>query len=285
MKAAHNSRLPDGRPIRALEGQYVQKEMFALAKNRLYSPANETIMTVKEYEQCVQSGAYEHLRANSWKTSEYGFYRKGFENRDLSLGDKIVYFEEGVTHTLIIPDVPVKLENGETIGLRHAGGMGVIRLEKLQYDEDRSIVSVTSDFDPAIDAKVVDIMRPRSWAFVDADGYPLRTKPSQKMFPVARYSFTRNADELSFDSTGWHGSISIQFFQRGVAACEEWRGGYGVAVVRSRAKVTVKKYEESARISGSVIEAAESEYEQLSKILDPEKVTAYRQLLDSVKKS
>jgi hypothetical protein len=37
------------------------------------------------------------------------------------------------------------------------------------------------------------------------------------------------------------------------------------------------------QLQGTVIEAAEREYERLSQVLRPEKVTAYRRLLDSLK--
>lgn len=279
--------------------------MFTLAKSGIYVPANETIMSVKEHDQSIQSGAYESVNVNNWwRTPEYGFYPKGFEKKALPLGDKIVYIANGVAETLDVPDVPVKLANGKTIGLRQVVGMGVIRLEKLQYDEDRHIVSVTSDFDPAKDVKVVDIMRPSGWALVDADGYPLKTQPSNENVPNARYSCVRHSYDLEKKSTGWHGSLDRvlddnDFRRRVVGADTLWSVVSGVALVKSReaaaprdveiltpsgsgAYRTAELHSATVRVSGSVIEAAELEFAALSEHTKPEKLVALGQLLDSL---
>src|SRR3989339_1701280 len=152
-----NNKLPDSRQMRALEGTYNQRQMFTLHRSGLFVPANETIMSTKEHDRSIQSGAYNSVNVNNWwKTAEYGFYPKGFEKKALPIGDKLVYVENGVLHTMEIPDVPVKV-NGENISLRKAVGMGIIPLEKLQIkevDETHFTVSVASDFDPASDVKV-----------------------------------------------------------------------------------------------------------------------------------
>ena len=238
------SKLPDGRSMRALEGTYTQKMMFTLSSSGLYNPANEGIMSVKEHDQSIQSGAYKSVNVNGWwRTGEYAFYPKGFEKRNLPLGDKLVYVEDGVAHTLNIPDVPVKLANGQTVGLRQAISMGVIKLEKLkldQIDDKADVVSVTTDFDPATDVKVVDIMRPSAWALVDADGYALKSQPSDAGVSEARYSRVRHSDEFEDRSTGYHGSLARGVYgyvnddRRVVYAYGEWRYGSGVALVSGR---------------------------------------------------
>ncbi len=113
--------------------------------------------------------------------------------------------------------------------------------DKLQYDEDKRIVSVTPDFDPEIDVTIRDIMRHRNWALVDADGYPLRTKLADSDNPKARYSCIKHYHITEFDgeATGWHGSVSRGLYcsdkycsgRRLVFANVDWQGGSGVAVV------------------------------------------------------
>lgn len=304
-----NNRLPDGRPIRALQGDHNQVAMFSLHKSGFYVPANESIMSVREHDQSIQSGAYKSVNTNNWwRTNEYGFYPKGFETQNLPIGEKIVYVEGGVSYTLNVPDVPVKV-NGETIGLRAAIGMGVIKLEKLQYDEDRKIVSVTSDFDPTNDVSVKNIMRPRAWALVDAEGYPMRDKPSNENAPEARYSYVRHSDQLDKKATGYHGSLArdVDFFSRWrvVNAYGAWSYGSGVAVVsRSEGasrdvelvraassasaeggpyRTPVNMTSSLIHLDGSVVDAAETEYARLAEIMNSTQLTSYRQLLDSLR--
>ncbi len=238
-------KLPDGRPIRALEGTYTQKMMFTLRSSGLYAPATEGIMSVKDHDQSIQSGAYKSVNVNDWwRTGAYAFYPSGFEKANLPLGDKLVYAEDGVRHTLNIPDVQVSMlrpdGRSETVGLRQAIGMGVIKLEKLkldQTDDEADVVSVTTDFDPATDVKVVDVMRPRAWALVDVDGYPLKSQPSCDEVSEARYSWIRHKDDFEKGSTGYHGSLAhlvggdYYLGRRYVYAFDYWSWASGVAVV------------------------------------------------------
>jgi len=231
--------LSDGRVIRDLERTFTQVQMFRLISGIV--PANESIMNVKDHDDALNvSGAWKAINTNGWwRTGEYAFYPKGFEMRDMPLGDKLVHFEDGVAHTLDIPDVPVKIANGQTVGLRQAIGMGVIRFEKLRLDQTDAkadVVSVTTDFDPATDVKVVDIMRPRGWALVDADGYPIKSQPSSVEVSEARYSYIRHEDEFEGESTGYHGSVAryVNYygndFRRYVGANGWWSCDSGVAV-------------------------------------------------------
>jgi len=240
MTVAQKSKLQDGRGIRALEGAYSQRMMFALRSSGLYVPANEGIVSLKDHDQSIQSGSYKLVNVNGcWRTGEYIFYPKGFEKRNLPLGDKLVYIEDCITHTLDIPDVPVKLANGQTVGLRQAIGMGVISLEKLKLDsidEKRDVVSVATDFDPANDVKVVDVMRPRTWALVDADGHPLKSQPSSAEVSEARYSYVRHEDDFEKGCTGYQGFLTfysddVIYDWRGVYAVDYWSKASGIAVV------------------------------------------------------
>ena len=241
-----SNKLPDGRQIRALEGTFKQIGMFRLHSSGLFVPAQERIMTLREHDQSIQSGAYEAVNVNNWwRTAEYGFYPKGFEKEAIPIGNQLVYVENGVFHTLEISDVPVKV-NGENISLRRAVGMGIMPLERLQIeqvDETHFKVSVTSDFDPANDVKVVDIIRPRGWAMVDENGYPLRSSPSTERVPDARYFSVTHEDEFEKGSTGYHGSLVRGFdnlFNRlgvGAGANITWSFDSGVALVCREATV------------------------------------------------
>ncbi len=298
------NQLPDGRLMRPLEGTYNQKAMFTL-KNGVYAP-NEGIMSVKETDQAIQTGVYASINVNGWnRTDDVAFYRKGFQKKDIPLGDKIVYVESGVAYTLNIPDIPVKLANGETVGLRKAIGMGVIKLRKLdlkQEDEKAFTVSVSSDFDPS-DARLVDIMRPDGWALVDQYGYPLRSKPSRSEAPDARYSYLRDVKQFDEASTGWFGSVARNVYGRVVYADDVWSGVSGVALVGAAEGSAPRDVAvEIARpvgngafrssevpvatvcVSGAVILAAKAEIAAMAEHGDVNmtKLTAVRQLLDSL---
>ncbi len=211
--------LPDGRRIRAPEGVFNQKAIFGLRRSGLYAPEAETIMSPKDHDLSFQSDSESHIRANGdWRTGDYAFYPKGFERRLMSIGSSITYSEYGISYTLQIPDVPVRLANGETVCLRAATGMGVIRVERLvltDLDEKKCSVSVSGDFDPAKDLFVVDVMRPGGWGIPDARGYPLRTRPSHegaidaKCMVLAREKTHLTSGLLDGDSTGWHGSVAV----------------------------------------------------------------------------
>jgi hypothetical protein len=271
-----NNQLSDGRVIRALEGTFTQAQMFGL-KGRI--PSHESIMNVRELDDALNvSGAWKAIDVNGWwRTGKYGFYPKGFEKKDMPIGEKIVYAEQGVTYTLDVPDVPVKIANGETVGLRQAVGMGVVRLEKLKLDqtgEKMFSVSMTTDFDPVNDLKVKEVMRPRGWALVDADGYLLRSKPSGKNVPDARYSYVLHADEFEDGSSGYHGSLArgVDDFdgRRVVYADVGWSEASGMAIISRVAaapEVEVIKGEGGLIVRGTPeqLEAAARLLEQLKK--------------------
>lgn len=283
---AQKSRLSDGRVVRALGGTFTQEQMFGLHKSGLFNPAVERIMDVKDHDDSLNvSKVWETINVNGWwRTGRYAAYRRGFEKEDLQVGDKIVWVERDIARTLEIPDVPVAIirpdGKSEIIGLRQAVGLLDFDLTKLQYDLDARVVSVTSDFNPETDVRVVDIMRPRGWALVDANGYPLKSNPSDERAPEARYSYVRLSENLAKKATGWHGSLAcyislidgkVHIGSRGVAAVGYWYDVSGVAIVE---KMPVSKQlsvrEESGRL---IVEGT------------PEQITAAARLLEQLKRN
>lgn len=238
-----NNRLSDGRAVRALEGMYSQTDMFSL-KGRI--PAHESIMSVRELDDAINvSGAHSSIKVNgAWRSDRYGVYARGFETElDKPVGAKVVWFEEySVHYTFEVPDVRHPTDKSK--GLRQATGMLDFALDKLQYNEGRLTVSVAPDFNPETDVVVRDIMRPKGWALVDADGYPMRKDPSHEGEPAARYSFVNHSNEFRENATGWHGSIArfldyyfnVDTFKTVVGAYFGW-SKTGVAVVARDIKV------------------------------------------------
>jgi hypothetical protein len=225
-KASENkprNQLSDGRAIRPLPGRYTQEQMFGLHKRGLFDPATEKIMGVKEHDDSLNvSNVWEAIYVRHfWRTGRYAAYRRGFEKEDLPVGDTLIYFEKGIAYTLEIPDVPVEITKpdgkSEIIGLRTAVGMIDFDVTKLTYDPEARVVSVASDFNPWDDVRVIDIMRPEGWALVDANGYPLRSKPARSYSQGARKSsilykdtkFSRSIICAGFEinASGYHGSV------------------------------------------------------------------------------
>jgi len=251
-----NNRLPDGRAIRALEAAngkrtFRQAEIFTIV--RALVPAHETVMDVKDHDVSIQTGAYSSVNANGWwRTRRYGVYPRGFEKEfDKPVGEKIVWVEEidgrKADFTFKVPDVPHPSVKDN--GLRQATGMLDFDFEKLQYNEERRVVSVVGDFNPETDVRVLDVMRPREWALVDTDGYPLRSQPSSSRVPEARFMYVKNSDEFEKGATGWHGSVARGVDDvdggRGVGAVGVWSVASGVAIVgRSAAAPLVEVPEE-----------------------------------------
>jgi hypothetical protein len=234
-KIAAKAELPDGRAIRPLTG-HSQKTLFALRSSGLYAPAAERIMLVEDHDISIRSYAYIDINVNNqFYAAEYVFYPKGFETRGRPFGDRLVYVEDGVPHTMLVPDVAVRVlgPNGRPVrdGLRQAlglsadlrksAGMGVIRLEKLKLkpdpDSNGDIVSVTSDFDPATDVRVVNLRRSDpyflfqgvvisdNWSFL-AEGHPSR--PPAEKAAGARYLVVMQEGNFETASTGYHGSMA-----------------------------------------------------------------------------
>ncbi len=251
--------LPDGRTARVPGDEFNQKQMFSLHSSGLFTPANEGIMTLRDISEACQSRIFRaRFTSGRVRSSEYAFYPRGFENTDLPTGDRLAYVEKYFdkngkrrteTHILEIPDVPAKLANGSTVGLRGAIGMGVIPMQKLalaQIDENTDVISVTSGFNPATDIKVVDIARPMGWALPDSDGYPLRFRSSTTGISEARFARMLGSDEFEDGSTGWHGFVSAYlraykcddpFIDRGVYLEDTRMKTYSSVIIVSRENV------------------------------------------------
>ncbi len=232
------AKLSDGRVIRVFAGEYTQEEMFGLHKSGLFDPKTETIMSVRELDDALNvSGAWKAVGVDGcWRTREYGVHATGFEKElDKPVGASVVYITigEDVPYTFEVPDV--KHPQDKDKGLRQATGMLVFALDKLDYDEGKRILSVVSNFNPETDVRVKDIMRPAGWALVDADGYPIRTRPSNGDTNEARYSAVRDSDALE-GCTGWHGSVVRSVYRRDddirrlISTDDDWEG-LGVALV------------------------------------------------------
>lgn len=246
-----NNRLSDGRTIRALKtpwAGFLQEDMFRL---RAKLPLHERPMNIKELDEALQTGAYQSIKdvdRKRWRTNRYGVYKRGFERRQpLPIGDTVFWCGEWSCHSVF--DVPdVRHPHNPNIGLRQATGMLDFDLDKLQYEREtrwweakpiRGVVSVTADFNPETDVRVVDIMRPRGWALVDENGYPLRTQPSHPNIPAARCSSILHHSENwgsnpRVKTYGWHGSIAVSYDHerwRFVIASMGWDWGSAVAVV------------------------------------------------------
>lgn len=241
-KTPHNQ-LSDGRTVRALEGTFKQEQMFGLHKSGRFNPAHEAIMGVKEHDDSLNtSGAWQKINVNNWwKTGRYAAYRRGFENDlDLQIGDRLVFIEKGTAHILEIPDVRHPTDKDKS--LRQAAGMLDFDLQKLRYDPEARIVSVTTDFNPDSDVRVVDIMRPEGWALPDKNGYPIRTQQSGAGVPKARFAVTRPSGAFEGESTGYHASVilSVVYYNgtRYIYAVHSWSDDSTVAVVTPAQRVS-----------------------------------------------
>jgi len=309
MSVAAKPKLPDGREIRALadgkKNTFTQVEVFGVGKLLLPS---ESIMLVKEHDQSIQSGAYKEVNpSNWWRCSEYGLYQK---DPKAPLGKEIIWIENGVTYKKLVPDVPVKV-NGKEISLQNAVGMGVYdSISLLKIEQTDSNLFVVSVVDPAAvigRVRVVDFMR-NGWVLTDETGLPIASKPSSSEDSDARYGAVRTDFEKK--ATGYHGSLARVVggcgaggVRRVVYAIGVWSEASGVAVVDGREAAAPRDVEITSsgpevgngspyrtaptisliHLQGTVLEAAESEYERLSQVLRPEQLTAYRRLLDSLK--
>ena len=226
--------LPDGRAMRILASgertTFRQKEVFQLAK--LLQPT-ERIMSVREHDRSIQSGAYSSLPVSSWRCREYAFYRK---DPGAELGSEIEWKENGVTYRNLVPDIPVDV-NGKTISLQKAKGMGVyssIRLLDIRQEDAGLFVVFAERLDMVVGkVRVVNFSgNDLDFAFTDAIGLPLANGITHSDDPDTRIgSMTRNYGK----STGWHGSIARGVFsgygQRKVYADIPWSAAFGVAVV------------------------------------------------------
>ncbi len=229
--------LSDGREMRALsdgkKNTFTQSDMFRLG--RLLLPP-ESVMSVREQDQSLQSGAYQKVNPNHWwRCRQFGFYQK---DHDAPLGKEIVWIENGITYNKLIPDIPVKVK-GKVISLRNAVGMGVYdSIDLLKIEQKDSGLFEVSVVDPgAVKGRimVVDFVGD-GWAIPDKTGLPIASKRSTRHDRDARYGNVKT--NFCDGATGWHGSLTrydLGCWRRVIGAFEDWSKDSGVAVVERAA--------------------------------------------------
>jgi len=241
MASVQKFKLLDGRAIRELKDSPTQVNMFTLHSSGLFVPAIESIMSVKDHDQSLQSRTYRSMCRSMckmwWRCREYAFYNK---DPKAPLGKEILWVEDGTVYKKAVPDVPVKV-NGKEIPLRKAVGMGVydsIGLLKIeQVDENSFLVSVADPGGVIGKVRAVDFMR-RGWALTDETGLPIASNPISSDEPSARWGIART--DFEEKATGYHGSLvrGFDFYNgfigRNVSADVGWSWASGVAFISGR---------------------------------------------------
>jgi len=242
--AAITNRLPDGRVIRALDGTYRQMDMFKLHSSGLFVPANESIMSIKEHDRSIQSGAYRAVNVTDWwRADEYGFYHR---NQNAPFGTELVWIENGVRFKNIIPDVAVQFNRKEISLQKVTGGLGIYRsiglLKIEQTDEKEFTVSPIDLADLAGKVRAMNFIR-NGYAKPDEFGFPDGNTPMSFDNPDARYNVART--DFDEKATGWHGSLAriVDGYvdwdrRRGVFANGGWYVKSGVAVISRESPVS-----------------------------------------------
>lgn len=167
-----------------------------------------------------------------WRTEEYGFYPKGFEeNLTLPFGSEIRWVEKFKENTLVVTlKIPKDLDvsfsiDGKTVrsSLQDAYGLGIVKdLSKLRLKPEdldhkngvfRWVVEFDSGINPEKDISVIDVLRPSNEASeFSPDFYPLRIPVS---IQKSRFSSdVRSYRDFIGDATGWHGSLSCEYYFR-----------------------------------------------------------------------
>jgi hypothetical protein len=159
--------------------------MFDLSRTL---PSSEGIMGVNSLLRALQ-GDSSHDVSTLCRTGRYGVYKEGF----VAVGSTVVCVDNGLDYTFVVPKA-----------LQGVDGMLDFRLNKLQYDPDSRIVSVTSDFNLSRDVRVVGPIQNGN-AIPDRVGYPKPSAPSwsdREIRVLVR-------DHFSEGENGWHGSIAL----------------------------------------------------------------------------
>lgn len=231
-------KLNDERVVRLSEGAFNQSRMFHLS----YDPKTESIMDVKTYLAIEKSDPeINDSLSLSWiRTGRYGVYARDFEKDfSLEIGSEILFAVDYGEYLFQIPDV--RHPGDKNKGLREASGLLDFDITKLSYDHTRMTVSVSSDFNPETDVRVVDIARGvkilDNFGLMDAHGYPIRSanppdSDNENAIQVEYLSegtFTR--DEHVNRSTGWHGSIAVLTDCCMVSIASMWADESEVAVI------------------------------------------------------
>lgn len=231
-------RLPGGRQIRAMDGNFTQAQIFQLPGK--IERKTEHVALMKDIDDALgiddalnAAGIYPAIMGDRWvRTGEYCFYNKDPET---PLGREIIWVEGGVRYRISIPDVPVRFCGKKTSLQKVTGGMGVFDsielLQMAQTGEKEFTVSPTNP--TALEGKVraVRFMN-NGWAQTDGGGLPDAGKPASPDDPAARYGWMRAI--FGKGATGWHGSFARGVGGdggRSVVADFDWSNLSGVAIV------------------------------------------------------
>ena len=221
------NRLSYGRSIRALEGRFTQRDMFALSRQR-FNPKIEGIAKVEDLHDAHVKKLFDGL---DFRTDEYRVYRHPGQ----PLGSEISWMEDGVIYRHLVLDVPVQFE-GREISLQRAAGMGVYdSISLLKIEQTDANVFTVSVVDPsslagrvrAADFKAeghTEMWDRNEWAYGHAE---LEGRPGNK-------------SGIEDGTTGYHGSISraLMCFATGYSfynVFPRWSEALRVAIVDNRA--------------------------------------------------
>ncbi|GEM_PF-3660716 len=191
---------------------FTQAQTFELAghsKRGLLLPC-EKIMRTTDHPFYAVLHRGEEAVSESYRTGEYGFYRKGFARLPtVPFGGEIIWVEKETTETLkhtgrlivatlrIPTGIDVEFDGiNKTTGgservkcdLRQAYGFGIVDFSKLNLraDEDtKEGICYVVDFDSSLDPK----------------------KDLRIVVDASKYSHIINFDRFEDSATGWHGSF------------------------------------------------------------------------------
>jgi hypothetical protein len=230
--------LSGGKPIRAMEGNFTQAQMFNLQGK--FDKRTEHIAGMKDIDDALDvddalnvSGIYPAVMGDRWvRTCEYCVYGKDYK---APLGREILWIENGALFRKLIPDVPVTFGGREMSLQKVAGGMGVydsIGLLQITRTGEKEFTVSPTDLD-ALEGRVraVRFMN-NGWAHADSRGFPDAAKAASPDNPAARYGWMRTIFDKG--ATGWHGSFARGVGGdggRSVVADLNWSIACGVAVV------------------------------------------------------
>jgi len=254
MAISANTRLSDGRPMRAVEGTVTQVQMFQLRGK--FDPKTEHIARVKDVDDALNvSRIYTAVMGNRWvRTDEYGVYHR---DPEAPLGKELLWIENGVLFRKIIPDVPVQFDGKEVSLQKVAGGMGVYDsiglLQIVQTDEKEFTVSPIDLAALTGRLRAMNFMRD-GWAETDSHGFPDASKPTSSDDPAARYGWVRT--DFDKKATGYHGSLARDVYVfdydswRDVDADVDWSVASGVAIVGREAAAPLETAVPASPTSG-----------------------------------
>jgi len=235
-----------------LPGVFTQAQTLSLHKSGVFAPEHEGIMLVREYDDALKNGSCASIgcKEHWWRSDQFGFYPKGFEQKPgLAIGSRLVWIEKvtnpdrtermlvAILDLSRIAEEKVFLSDGKEARLKDATGMGIVRNSKLDLRviENRPDliiyeVSPADGINPEKDITFKDVLRPSGLSTsVDSEGFALMGGRilDEDGFEEqdARFSHIRHLDEFEalppsrveaelkkrgLDRHGWFGSIGRQ---------------------------------------------------------------------------